>query len=340
MGECYFKAAATVVPGLFGDGSDGDLVIHNGETVSLPVTVPYQSVVEKQYNSITIEEGGVLKCDTNNAGLVLRCKGDCVINGTIDQSAKSPKPNPNNTYTYPEELACGNGGAGGNASGGKGGSNGTGGAGMTAMKYGGGWSGGGGGSRGTYSSAYSGGNGGSVADVTVDTPTEQLFLGGSAGDYNKGAGSGTNGGGGGGGGGDRTSSRGAAGGNGPGASATIGLSPGVISFGGHGGGAGNYGGGVVLLYVGGNLTINGTITCAGGNGGSSNTGNESNNTFGGAGGGGGGGAIYLVHFGEYTNLGNLDVSGGSYQTNSKTRPATAGGIGSITIKQYEKGMTV
>ena len=62
MGECYFKAAATVVPGIFGDGSDGDLIVRNGETKTLEVPVPHQSIVEMRYNSILIEAGGTLNC--------------------------------------------------------------------------------------------------------------------------------------------------------------------------------------------------------------------------------------------------------------------------------------
>ena len=338
-GTAFFKAAAVSVPGLFGDGSDGDLVIHNGETVSLPVPVPHQSVVEMQYSSILIEAGGTLTCAEPNAGLVLRCKGDCTIQGTIDQSGKAPKTNPNNAYDYPEELVCGNGGKGGDA-GGSAPSNGgrTGGAGMTARPYGGGYSGGGAGGRGHQN--Y-GGYGGSVADLTVDVPDSSLFKGG-AGGRSGAAGNGSYGGGGGAGGNGNSSGGGAtntgpAGGTGPGANGG-----GALTNTGNSGGAGNIGGGVVLLYVGGNLSLEGTINCNGGNGG--NAGSERANLSeycGGGGGGAGGGAIYVVHNGTISNTASLQVNGGAAGTKGTSggNAGVAGSIGSVTIKQYEQGMT-
>ncbi|MEG2088194.1 MAG: hypothetical protein RR022_08325, partial [Angelakisella sp.] len=101
------------LPDLFGTGADGDLYIAAGQTVTLPVATPHQSVVEKHYNNITIEAGGVLTTSAPNAGLVLRCQGNCTIRGTISQAAKAPLTNPNNTYRYPAELSCGAGGNGG-----------------------------------------------------------------------------------------------------------------------------------------------------------------------------------------------------------------------------------
>ena len=128
-------------PSLFGDGSDGDFYLAAGETHIETVTVPNQSVVEKNYKSLTIEAGALYQCSDCNAGLVIRVKGDCTIHGTIDQSGKAPKTNPNNTYPYPEELVCGDGGDGGD--GGHYGSRhetaGPGGVGMPARAYGGGY---------------------------------------------------------------------------------------------------------------------------------------------------------------------------------------------------------
>ena len=332
MGECYFKAAATVVPGLFGDGSDGDLVIHNGETVSLPVPVPHQSVVEMQYSSILIEAGGTLTCAEPNAGLVLRCKGDCTIQGTIDQSGKAPKTNPDNNYDYPEELQCGDGGAGGGSnlpttmSGDKS----HGGAGMPARSYGGGWSGGGSAGGVTYGNTICGQSrsGGGVENVTVDIPDDQCFIAG------KSAGAvGINGGG-------SCASIGNAisGADGPGASPAANM----YTVGGNG----NRGGGVMLLYVGGSLSLEGTINCSGGPGGNACQdttyfrcgGVNVPNDKGGGGGGAGGGAIYIVHNGTIANTANLNVNGGSAGIGGSIAPVS-GGLGSVTIKQYEKGMT-
>ncbi|MEG1688092.1 MAG: hypothetical protein RR276_09450, partial [Angelakisella sp.] len=118
-----FAQAQAAVPSRFavtriatstcGDGSDGELYIAAGQTVTLPVATPHQSVVEKQYTKVTIEAGGVLTTSAPNAGLVLRILGDCTIRGTIDQSLKAPPTNPYNNYPYPAELTCGAGGAGG-----------------------------------------------------------------------------------------------------------------------------------------------------------------------------------------------------------------------------------
>lgn len=338
------------LPDIFGDGSDGDLVIKAGETVTLEVPVPHQSVIEKNYASITIEAGGTLTTSDYNAGLVLRCQGDCVIHGTIDQSGKAPKTNPDSTYQYPEELVCGDGGMGGKAY------NYT--AQATAMPgrpYGGGY--GSGGKGGTYrnwnnsDSEYvyiEAGNGGSTDGITIDTVN--FFIGGTA---RRGAG--TNGGGGGG-----WADLGGVGGSGPGGTGGNATATASDDYGTGGGGAGNTGGGVLMLYVGGNVSIDGNINCNGlngGNGGNAKVDRDVNCGAGGGagGGGGGGGSIYIVHNGTQTITGNLNVNGGvggspgaSYQYwgtggivsgGPGSSSGESGGIGTTTIKQYEKGMT-
>jgi hypothetical protein len=320
------------LPDIFGDGSDGDLVIKAGETVTLEVPVPHKSVIEKNYTSITIEAGGTLTTADYNAGLVLRCQGDCVIHGTIDQSGKAPKTNPDSTYQYPEELVCGKGGDGG--AGGYDWTPAPGGVGMPARKYGGGYGGGGGGGSGSESS-HPGGNGGNSDGITVNTPDNEMFLGGT----NNGA-PGTNGGGGAGGYGINGGYPGGAGGNGPGQNG----GSGNLGASGGGGGAGNYGGGVVLLYVGENLYFDGRIDCHGENGGS---GSGTQRGHGGGGGGGGGGSIYICHNGTVHNTGALNVNGGigggtGGAGEYESYPAIvgeSGSIGTTTIKQYEKGMT-
>lgn len=333
------QVTAQMVDPIFGNGGDGVLHVTAGQTETLPVAVPYQTIVEKNYESITIDAGGVLTCAANNAGLILRCRGNCVINGTIDQARKSPMPNPNNTYQYPAELACGAGGAGGRGSN-VGGDGGTGGAGMAAMKYGGGWSGGAGG--GPDEDGDDGANGGAVSGITVATPSNTLFQGGTGGTDGRNPTAGVNGGGGGGGSATYSSHDGGYGGSGAGGRGGGGDSDG----GGGGGGAGNYGGGVLLLYVNGTVTINGAIDCSGGTGGAGGTGGSVGNSTrignGGGGGGAGGGAIYIMHAGSYQNLGLLNVnggsggapgSGGSYAATA----GVAGGLGSITVKQYAGG---
>jgi hypothetical protein len=311
-------------PSIFGDGSDGDVIISSDTT--LPVAVPHQSIVEKNYKSLTIESGAVLSCDSWNTGLILRVKGDCTIHGTIDQSGKAPKTNPNNNYPYPAQLVCGNGGNGGNlwrytAT--------SGGTGMLARPYGGGYGGGGTGGYG----GNNGGDGGSSTGITVDVPT--IFIGGQPKSTHEVGNPGTFGGGGSGGG---TSEYGAcAGGNLAGAD---GGSDGSNGSGGAGGGAGNYGGGVIMLYVGRNLNIDGNIKCNGGNGGNGGVITVGSGDNGAGGGGAGGGAIYICHKGTYTNTGGMQVNGGSGGTGaalgqSGSANGSAGGIGSITVLSYD-----
>lgn len=318
------------LPDIFGTGEDGDLVITSGQTVTLDVPVPHQSVVEKNYKSITIEAGGTLVCSDYNAGLVLRCQGDCNISGTIDQSGKAPKTNPDSTYQYPDELVCGDGGDGGSntsiaeypVAGGKG---------MPGRKYGGGISGGGAGGWNQLSSnRVLPGPGGNADEITIDTPDDQMFLGGASVSGSSSPGlQGTNGGGGSGCGGSDEGDRYPSGAGGTGAGAN-GASGQIIYYGGPGpgGGAGNYGGGVVLIYVGGNFELSGAINCNGLNGGQPGV---NSGRYAASGGGGGGGSIYIVHKGTQTVTGNLEVNGGT--------GGNAGGIGTTTIKQYEKGMT-
>jgi hypothetical protein len=317
------------LPDIFGDGSDGDLVIKAGETVTLPVAVPHQSVIEKNYASITIEAGGTLTTADYNAGLVLRCQGDCNISGTIDQSGKAPKTNPDSTYQYPAELVCGAGGNGGAGQDGRGNAytvGGPGGAGMAARVYGGGYGGGGGGGAGVATSGNHNGGAGGSADVTT-AYTGNLFIGGAGGvrSYSPGS-AGSYGGGGGG---SYDDGDGGDGGNGPGAD-------GISNTGAGGGGAGNTGGGVVLIYSGGAFNLTGFILCNGKDGGIGATGGPAC-TRGGGGGGGGGGAIYICYNKTQTITGSLLVNGGT--AGSGYNPGQSGGIGTTTIKQYEKGMT-
>ena len=322
-------------PEIFGTGADGDLYIPAGETVTLPVPVPHQSVVEMNYTSITIEAGGTLTTSDPNAGLVLRCQGDCTIHGTIDQSGKAPKTNPDSTYQYPEELQCGAGGNGG-AGASVGSAGGAGGTGMAARAYGGGYGGGGGGGSGLRL----GGAGGSVDAVTILTPDSEMFVGGGGTPQNNGT-PGTNGGGGGGGG-ERYSGTWyaqGAGGTGPGAAGGAGQS----NRGNGGGGAGNLGGGVLMLYAGGTFFLDGTIDCSGKGGGAGGSSNASSggSAGGGGGGGGGGGSIYIVHNGVKTVNGTLAVHGGAggaggAMDGSAAPSGTAGGIGTATVKQYEE----
>lgn len=339
--QLFFRAGASTVPSIFGNGSDGDAVISG--TVTLPVPVPHQSIVEKQYKSLTINAGAILKCAAHNAGLIIRVQGDCIIHGTIDQSGLAPKTNPQNNYPYPSQLICGNGGDGGDSYNQYG--SGTiikGGRGMLKRPYGGGWSAGGAGGTASYSSTnasrWGGGRGGDVTNVTILDMS--VFAGGS-GYSNSDGHNGVNGGGGQGGNFFYLSTAGGAGGTGAGGNGQKGTSAGGSDGSGSGGGAGNYGGGVILIYVGGNVIVDGAIKCNGLNGGNGADALSALLNYGGgaAGGGAGGGAIYIVYKGTYTNTGSLQVNGGlkgneGYWNGDKGVKATSGGVGSITVIQY------
>ena len=323
--QLFFRAGASTVPSIFGNGSDGDAVISG--TVTLPVPVPHQSIIEKHYKSLYINAGAILRAAAHNAGLIIRVQGDCIIHGTIDQSGLAPKTNLDNNYPYPTQLICGDGGAGGNGSGtGTRGSGGIGGSGMPKRSYGGGYGGGGGGCGGDNDRDTSTVNGGDGGTGNVYITTSTIFIGGSGGIGRSNGTAGSYGGGGGGGGGSTSSGTngdGASGATGAGSSGTNATALYVDSGG--GGGAGNYGGGVILLFVGGDLIIDGSIKANGLNGGAAGSSSLKGRKAG-QGGGGGGGAIYMLHRGTYTNTGLLQVNGGT--------GAQSGGVGSITVIQH------
>lgn len=265
------------------------MIITAGQTVTLPVATPHKDVVVKQYKSIRIEAGGKLTTSAPNCGLVLKCLGDCLIDGTIDQSEKGGQTNFDSAHEYPA-IMCGRGGAGGNGARNYADKNtnsyingGTGGAGAQGRVYGGGFSGSGGGGAGGfayYHSAY-------AAKVgTAATAADNISF--------------------------SSPGKGGAGGN-----------KGGTNHGGDGGSGGYYGGGILLLYVGGVLINRGWIQCHGIDG---NPGEKGMNGYiytstspastvcggsgGGGGGGSGGGAIYICHNKEYLGAGILNVNGG------------------------------
>lgn len=327
------RGGGTPIDPIFGDGSLGDIVL--SANFNIPVPVPHQSILELQYKTLTINPGVIMRAVAHNAGLIIRVQGNCTINGTIDQSGLAPKTNANNTYPYPAQLVCGNGGNGGKGGhyqpkyGGTPKPSGAGGIAMLKRPYGGGWGAGASSGVGGGSTAANA-TGGDTSGITLSIPDTALFKRGPTQ-----ASPGTNGGGGSGG--------MINGGDGPGGAG--GHSGG--SSGGGGGGAGNYAGGVILLYVGGNLTIAGNILADGHAGGVGGQGYYNDETYqengsGGGGGGGGGGAIYMLYNGSYTNTGLLRVNGGAGGAAGPQQvggsvvgsAGTAGGVGSITAIKH------
>lgn len=256
-----FRAGASTVPSIFGNGSDGDAVITG--TITLPVPVPHQSIVEKQYKSLTINAGAILKAAAHNAGLIIRVQGDCTIHGTIDQSGLAPKTNTGNNYAYPAQLVSGNGGNGGNG----GGDTdrkipGAGGTGMLKRPYGGGYGAGAGSGWAFSSTKYNDYTGLPGGDSTgIDISVSNIFLGGlgatrngsgtntyaSKGEFGGGAGAGFSAN-------PAVGDSGGSGGNGPGGNGGSGV--GVASSGG--------GGGAIYILYKGTYTNTGLLQVNGG----------------------------------------------------------------------------
>ena len=319
-------------------------------------------MVVKQYTSIAIDAGDTVTVDQPTRGLMILCQGDCTINGTLSMKGKGANADPtasgasdnnavdSNGLRLPFLTASGsdsltaantlfngtgtaarnvlanfrtlssngtivtlvrqgaNGGAqpgaksnGGNGANGSTGQTGGGGAGARGWDQGSG--------AGAYGSCFSGGSAG----------------GGSNGSHGS-SGAGTNWGGAGGNAATDHSAATTGGcGNPTGSNA-------VTSGSGAGGQQGT--GGLIILVVGGNLTIGsgGSITCIGSNSGACSGGNGWHGT----GGASGGGNIVIAHKGTYTNNGTVTANGGTSGTttsNSTSKRGGHGGNGSVQVLQ-------
>ncbi|MDR2515664.1 MAG: hypothetical protein LBD02_10765 [Christensenellaceae bacterium] len=282
----------------FGDGSDGDAVINGVQ--NLPVAQDTGHVF-KQYQSLTVNPGAMLTPANRCAGMVILVRGDCTIAGTISMDKKMPLRseateniirNEGASARWLQKIAAVTGGAGGN-----GGANN---AGNRAIAGNGEWCGGGYGAGGqgankNGNAAQSFKKGGSTnprPPVGISWPypssisTNAEYGAGGSGEVAN-----------------------SLGGNAPGGSggaywASSGGSTQIYL--GENGDA--YGGGLILLVVGGALTISGLITANGGNGGN---GKGNSSAASGGGGGGGGGIIALLSRNQITLNGNLTANGGN-----------------------------
>lgn len=283
----------------YGDASDGVLNVLSGTT-----TLTNNKVY--QYSSINIAVGATLTVGgaANRNILRILCQGDCNIAGTILLTG------------------CGQAGSAGGATGGAVGT-----AGSAGFGVGGAGAGGGGGSG--QNVATGNGNNGSAASGST----------GGAGGTSGGGQSGVGGAGG-----------AAATFNGllPRDSVKFGLFVVALGAGGGGGGGGRDngnndqtgqtggdGGGALVLEVGGNMTITGTLSC---NGAVPSTGGTSRA----GGGGGGGGTVYASCAGTYTSGGTTNVSGaaGSVGTGSGGFKAGDGGAGSNGASLIGKNVVI
>lgn len=287
----------------FGNGVDGNLSISSN--TALQVTEDTGNIF-KQYQTIHIHSGGVLRPSARCAGMVLLCMGDCQIDsgGSISMDKMAPRLSASTeTIIRTQSLAApyiqktsaltgGNGGKGANTNGGVGGN---------GFWAGGGYGGGAGiptkdPNNSSASSGYHGGDSEPRPPVTISWP----YGAGSEGEnaqYGASAGM------------SYYSYWGAAGPGGGTYQNWNSYVPGNAAEG------DAYGGGALWLIVGGNIIINGSISANGGNGGdnslSSAYNNDINYSVGGAGGGGGGGLICVLHRGSIQLNGNITANGGS-----------------------------
>lgn len=310
----------------FGDASDGNLLISAGTTHSEPVTLD-EGWIFKQYNNLTIEEGGIWQPANRCNGTIICVYGDLTVDGTISADAKSPLVNDKEVeflalpwVKLPGVSAGGNGGDGG--AGKKSGADteyytekvGSGGLGGAGHALGGGNGGGGGagilhGKEDTTGYTFTAQSGTSGVRAPIGTIIPYPVTTGNA--YGTGGSA-------------RASAKSSSytsvvskGGDGPGGGgATLfdtaaGVNAGTPTEGKDGAAIG---GGGLWIYVRGRVSIGSTglISANGGPGGAGVAkGNGSRTaTAGGGGGGGGGGIVVVVHSGDYTNNGTVEASGG------------------------------
>jgi len=329
----------------FGTGIDGTLTISSSVQVSSSlnnISIEFGDTIVKNYQDLTIYSCILFSPLRSCRGMVIYCTGNLTVNGTISMTGKgggvvnkiaAPIGSASSTdsrYDLVDATLYFNN-VSSSASGGRGipthwnwapsgsvwfsnfkmrvplsGSVANGSAGIFCC--GGGGSGGNGENQyGTYGAGEVGGRG-------------TIFAGG--------------GGGGGGGG-------GCCGGNVPGTAGLFerggagGASPNGAAGGGAGsiitGGNGTLGvGGLLILIVRGNVTINGTISSNGSGGG----GGVRINKGSGGGGGSGGGRIIITHGGTYTNAGSVVANGGAGGSSSPGGVSGySGGAGSITTRK-------
>jgi hypothetical protein len=342
----------------FGTGKDGSLTISSSAQVSASlnnISREFGDTIVKNYNNLTINSGVLFSPLRACRGMIIYCTGDLTVNGTISMTGKgggvgskiaSPigfATSTDSRYDLVDATLYFNnfssstaGGRGipthwnwapsgsvwfsnykirvplsGSVAGGAGGSGGagSGNAGSAGIFCCGGGGGGGNGESqyATFGSGASGGRG-------------TIFSGG--------------GGGGGGGG-------GCCGGNVPGTEGFLerggsgGASPNGAAGGGAGttvtGGNGTLGvGGLLILIVRGNVTINGTISSNGSSGGNGVRISRGS----GGGGGSGGGRIIITYGGTYSNAGSVVANGGGAGSASPGGgPGASGGAGSITTRK-------
>jgi len=333
----------------FGTGKDGSVTISGSAQVSSSlnnISNEYGDTIVKNFKSLTINSGIVFTPLRACRGMVIYCTGNLTINGTISMTGKGGGVG--NKIASPIGIASSTDSRYDL---------------VDATLY-----------FNNLSSSASGGRGipthmnwapsGSAwfSNFKVRVPLSGSVAGGAAGAWQGNGAAGTagifccgSGGGGGGGGyysqpatggagGRGTIFTGGSGGGGGGwAYATGGTGTYEVSApaaGSGGTGAGGVGGnlsgvgGLLILIVRGNITINGTLSSNGATGGTGTSPGEGPNANyqSGGGGGSGGGRIMIIYGGTYTNAGSVVANGGSGGA-GPAGPGGSGGAGSVTVRK-------
>jgi hypothetical protein len=336
----------------FGTGIDGTLTISSSAQVSASLNnTVFGDTIVKNYQDLTINSGILFSPLRPCRGMVIYCTGNLTVNGTISMTGKGGgvvtkiaapigiASSTDSRYDLVDATLYFNnlsssaaGGRGipthwnwapsgsswfsnfkirvplsGSVAGGTAGVTGPagifccGGGGGGGNSQPGGATSGGSGGRGTIFTGGGGGGGGSYAGAGGDSAA---FEAGGQGGFGPNPGS-PNG----------------SGGGGAGTPAATGY-----------GGSGYTGtGGLLLLIVRGNITINGTLSSNGATGGD---GTRPTSYAGGGGGGSGGGRIMIIYGGTYTNAGTIVANGGNGGAGAPgANNGAAGGAGSTTVKK-------
>jgi hypothetical protein len=361
----YYSGAS--IGAYSGDGSDGALTTSGNVSLVVPNKVgSYDGdMVVKQYSSLTVSAGDTLTVDQPNRGLFIMVTGDCTINGTLSMTARGGNGNPTASGGSDSSAVSATGlrfalkktGSTDTLSAAD--FAGTGTTAVSAVSSFPAISGDGK----IYTVGRTGGAGGAGKNIpppNADLPkrpgtsgvaTLSSGGGGSGGGYSEGVGLYIGGG-----------AAGSVFSGGPGGGGSYGSSGGMtvagdgVAYGGAGGqgggtavynimsgGAGNPGGasptqdarmdgtgGLLILIVGGNLTIggSGSIQANGVNGGTG-IGNPAPHTSYGGGGGSGGGKLLTLHGGTLTNGGTITSTGGSGGVGDNPANGTYGSDGAV-----------
>lgn len=306
----------------FGTGDDGDVTI----STDTPIEVGLDGgQIIKQYNNLTIAQGGMLRPANRCCGMILLVKGDLTVDGTISADKCCPLRSPNEELLAQERhiAVCGalTGGRGGDGSRGEYASH-SGGQGGDPCAFGGGYGGGGAGTS---------GNGGKGDRPSIGSPIPYPGTADADGTYGAGGGA------------EGTSDVGGGGPGGSGAISIVYYYQTDLHKRGTNGDA--VGGGGIWIFVQGKVRINATgkISAVGGNGAAGVYGTEGHyhyDTWSGAGGGGGGGIVAIVHTGDYINNGSVVVSGGSggakASGSNESIAGSAGSVGTVFVSTLDE----